>query len=241
MAGWPPLLIFTVIAVSVVIENFFPPSPSDVFVLLAAFLTHQGTLEPLTIFLVAWGFGVAGAIAVYWSSRKFGRRFFETPVGRRLISPGSFAAIEREYVRFGMGGIFFFRMLPAFRAVVAPFAGFVNLPAQRALPPIVLACAVWYGGLTILGSAVGSEWGLIKEYLGRVNFGLGVVAAIVLAIMLLVVLRRRKERRRAKLASLTPFDPAHPEEPAPMVDGLPVIDTAALEEARMAQEEERRR
>jgi membrane protein DedA with SNARE-associated domain len=241
VAAWPPLLIFTVIAVSVVIENFFPPSPSDIFVLIAAFLTHQGTLEPLTIFLVAWGFGVAGAVAVYWSSRKFGRRFFETPFGRRLISPGAFAAIEQQYVRFGMGGIFFFRMLPAFRAVVAPFAGFVNLPAQRALPPIVLACAVWYGGLTILGSAVGSEWSTIKEYLGHVNTGLGIVAAFVLGIIVFAVLRRRKERRREQLASLAPFDPAHPEQPAPMVDGLPVIDTAALEEARKAKEEERRR
>ena len=241
MAGQPPLLIFTVIAFSVVIENFFPPSPSDVFVLLAAFLTHQGTLEPLTIFLVAWGFGVAGAVAVYWSSRKFGRRFFETPVGRRLIGPGAFASIEREYVRFGMGGIFFFRMLPAFRAVVAPFAGFVNLPAQRALPPIVLACAVWYGGLTFLGSAVGSEWSTIKLYLGRVNLGLGIVAGLVLAVIIFVVLRRRKERRRERLASLAPFDPAHPERPAQMVDGLPVIDPAALEEARRAREEERRR
>jgi membrane protein DedA with SNARE-associated domain len=241
VAAWPTLLIFTVIAVSVVIENFFPPSPSDIFVLIAAFLSHQGTLNPVTIFLVAWGFGVAGAIAVYWSSRKFGRRFFETPLGSRLISPGAFAAIEREYVRFGMAGIFFFRMLPAFRAVVAPFAGFVNLPAQRAIPPIVLACAVWYGGLTILGSAVGSEWGAIKGYLGRVNLGLGVVAGIVLAVIVFSVLRRRKERRREKLSTLTPFDPAHPERPAPMVDGLPVIDPEALEDARKAREEERRR
>jgi membrane protein DedA with SNARE-associated domain len=229
-----------VIAVSVVIENFFPPSPSDVFVLLAAFLTHQGTLEPLTIFLVAWIFGVAGAVAVYWSSRKFGRRFFETPVGRRLISPGAFAAIEREYVRWGMAGIFFFRMLPAFRAVVAPFAGFVNLPAQRALPPIVLACAVWYGGLTILGSAVGSEWTAIKAYLGRINLGLGIVAGVVLAAILFVAIRRRNERRREKLASMAPFDPANPERPAPMVDGLPVIDSEALEDARRTEEERRR-
>ena len=58
------------IAISVIIENFFPPSPSDLFVVLGAFLTYRGTMEPLTIFLVAWGFGVAGAVLVYWASRK---------------------------------------------------------------------------------------------------------------------------------------------------------------------------
>lgn len=229
------------IAGSVVIENFFPPSPSDVFVLLAAFLTHQGTMDPLTIFLVAWSFGVSGAIVVYWSSRHFGRRFFETPFGRRLITPGAFAAIEREYLRFGMAGIFIFRMLPAFRAVVAPFAGFVNLPARRALPPIMLACGVWYAGLTLLGSSVGANWSTIRGWLGRVNAGLGIVAGLVLVVVVLWMFKRRKEARQARLDALTPFDPAHPERPAPMVNGLPVIDTAALEEARKAIEKERRR
>lgn len=227
------------IAVSVVIENFFPPSPSDVFVLLAAFLTHQGAMDPLTIFLVAWTFGVGGAVAVYWSSRRFGRRFFETPFGRRLITPGAFAAIEREYVRFGMVGIFIFRMLPAFRAVVSPFAGFVNLPARRALPPIVLACAVWYGGLTLLGSSVGANWSVIRHWFGRVNAGLGIVAGLALLGLVLWVLRRRKARRLEQLAELTPFDPAHPEQPAPMVDGLPVISAEALERARLDQQQER--
>ncbi len=227
------------IALSVVVENFFPPSPSDIFVLLAAFLTRQGTMDPLAIFLVAWVFGVAGAVLVYWSSRRFGRRFFDSPFGRRLITPGGFAAIEREYVRFGMAGIFIFRMLPAFRAVVSPFAGLVNLPARRAFPPIILACAVWYGGLTLLGSSVGANWGVIRHWLGRVNAGLGVLAGLVLLALVLWFLRRRNARRQARLDRLTPFDPAHPEQAAPMVDGLPVISPDALEQARIHEEERR--
>lgn len=239
MAAWPPLLIYGVIALSVVVENFFPPSPSDVFVLLAAFLTHQGTMDPLTIFLVAWSFGVGGAVLVYWSSRRFGRRFFESAFGRRLITPGGFAAIEREYVRFGMAGIFIFRMLPAFRAVVSPFAGLVNLPARRAFPPIILACAVWYGGLTLLGSSVGANWSGIQHWLKRVNAGLGVVAGLVLLAMVFWLLRRRNARRKARLEALAPFDPAHPDQAAPMVGGLPVISVDALEQARLDEEERR--
>ena len=217
------------------VENFFPPSPSDVFVLLAAFLTRQGGMDPLTIFLVAWGFGTAGAVLVYWISHRFGKRFFSSPVGRRLITPGTFAAIEREYVRFGMAGIFIFRMLPAFRAVVAPFAGFVNLPARRAFPPITLACAVWYGGLTLVGRSVGANWSVIRQWLGRVNAGLGILAGLVLIGLVLWILHRRNTRRRERLAALTPFDPAHPEQPALMIDGMPVISIDALEEARLAE------
>src|SRR5262249_52708500 len=158
LASWPPLLIYAVIALSVVVENFFPPSPSDIFVLLAAFLAHRGSMRPLTIFLVAWGFGFAGAILVYWSALRFGRRFLQWRLGRRLVTAGSVAAVEREYLRFGLVGIFFFRMLPAFRAVVAPFAGLVNLRPARTLPPIALACAVWYGALILIGTQLGENW-----------------------------------------------------------------------------------
>lgn len=223
-----------------VVENFFPPSPSDVFILLAAFLTRHGTMEPLTIFLVAWGFGSAGAAGVYWGARRFGRRFLEGRLGRRLMSPGTFAAAEREYLRFGLAGMFLFRLLPAFRAVVAPFAGFVNLPPWRALPPLVLACGVWYATLTGVGSLVGSEWQSIERIIARINQGLGVVAVVVALAILIWVVRRRRAARAAAMATLAPFEPLDPAQPAPMVGGLPVIDPDDLEAARIARREARR-
>lgn len=219
------------IAVSVVIENFFPPSPSDVFVVLAAFLGQRGTLEPLDIFLVAWGFGVGGAVLVYWSARRFGRRFFAGRLGRRLMTPGTFAAIEREYLRFGVVGIFLFRMLPAFRSVVAPFAGLVNLGPVRTLLPITLACGVWYGGLVLLGGAVGSEWETISATLSRLNRGLALLAVAVAVLLTVLILRRRRSGKE-RLATLQPFDPLHPERPAEMEAGLPQISVEELDEAR---------
>ena len=219
------------IAVSVVVENFFPPSPSDVFVVLAAFLAQRGTLEPLHIFLVAWLFGLGGAVLVYWASRRYGRRFFAGRLGRRLITPGTFAAIEKEYLRFGVAGIFFFRMLPAFRSVVAPFAGLVNLGPARTLLPIALACGVWYGGLVLLGGAVGSEWEHIRETLSRLNRGLAILAVLAAA-MLAVWLLRRRRTGKARLETLQPFDPLHPERPAEMEQGLPQVSVEELDEAR---------
>lgn len=191
-------------------------------------------MDPLTIFLVAWGFGTSGGIAVYAVSRKFGRRFFAGRFGRRLLSPGTFAVIEREYVRFGIVGMFLLRMLPAFRAVVAPFAGLVNLSPARAILPIAAACAVWYGGLVLLGTTVGSEWTTIWTTLGRLNRWLAILAAGLVVAVVLWLRRRRNELRQARLDSLTPFDPAHPDQPAAMEGGLPRISVDQLEEARRA-------
>ena len=218
-----------------VIENFFPPSPSDVFVVLAAFLTNRNTMEPLTIFFVAWGFGVAGAILVYWASLRYGRRFFHSRLGSRLISPGTFAALEKEYLRFGILGMFVFRMLPAFRSVVAPFAGLVALSPARALLPIAAASGIWYGGLTILGTELGAEWETINTTLQKLNTGLGIAAGIVAILLVIWFIRRRRALRQAKLENLTPFDPQNPGQPAPVVDGLPHVTAEQLNAARRAQ------
>jgi len=230
-------VIYAVIALSVVIENFFPPSPSDIFVVLAAFLAHRGTMRPLTIFLVAWIFGVAGAALVYWSARRFGRRFFEGRLGRRLMTPGTFAAIEREYLRFGVVGIFIFRMLPAFRAVVSPFAGLINLRPARTLLPIAAACAVWYGALILLGHKLGENWDTIVDSLGKLNRGLWIAAAVVLLLLTVWVLRRRQLSRR-RVSALQPFDPHFPDRPAELDQVLPRISAEALDEVRRERREQ---
>lgn len=199
MASWPPLALYAVIAVSVIIENFFPPSPSDVFVVLAAFLSSRGQLDPWTIFLVAWGFGVFGAVVVYFSARHLGRRFLDSRMGRRMVTPAGFASIEREYLRFGVAGIFISRLLPGFRAFVAPFAGFVNLPPSRALIPIILAAGTWYAGLTLLGSTMGAEWEAISGILGRLNRTLAIVAGLAALVLVIWLLRRKRQRAEESL------------------------------------------
>ena len=225
------------IALSVVVENFFPPSPSDVFVVLAAFLSHRGTMRPLSILAVAWLFGVAGAVLVYWSARRFGRRFFQGRIGRRLMTPGTIAAIEREYLRFGVIGIFLFRMLPAFRAVVAPFAGLIALRPAKALLPIAAACLVWYGALILLGHKLGENWEDILGLLGKLNKGMWIAALVVLGLFMLLLLRRRRTTQ-ARLATLTPFDPSAPERPAELLEGLPQISAEELDAARRARRDQ---
>lgn len=186
----------------VVIENFFPPSPSDVFVVFAAFLSHRGGMRPLSIFLLAWGGSIGGAAGVYWSARRFGRRFFQSPLGRRLLPPASYAAVEREYLRFGVAGMFFFRLLPGFRAFVAPFAGLAHLGVVRAMLPMILGSGVWFAGLVILGGALGSRWDTIATTLGHLNRTLAIVSAAVLLALGLYIRHRIRAHRRARLKEL---------------------------------------
>jgi membrane protein DedA with SNARE-associated domain/uncharacterized tellurite resistance protein B-like protein len=180
-------------------ENIIPVVPADVAVALGAFLSHRGTTSPLWVFLVVWSANVGGAVAVYLLARRIGRPFFATPLGRRLVSPGGVARIEREYLRFGVAGIFLARFLPGIRAVVPPFAGIFGLSAWRAILPMVAASAIWYGGITMLGVYLGGEWDVILGALKRLNQLLAVLAVLVIVGGLVLVLQRRRAAREEPL------------------------------------------
>ncbi|HEX2449996.1 MAG TPA: VTT domain-containing protein [Gemmatimonadales bacterium] len=198
MAGLPSTAVYLALGVLAVVENVVPPVPADAAVLLGAFLSQRGVTDPFVVFAVVWMANTAGAIAVYLVARRYGRRLFASPRGRRLLAPESMAVIEREYLRFGIAGIFFARFLPGIRAVVPPFAGIVNLSPARTIIPIALASALWYGGVTILGSVLGAEWERIAGILGNVNRTLGIAALAFTAVWAtrayLAARRRRRER-----------------------------------------------
>ncbi len=191
--------MYLVLGVLAVVENVVPPVPADAAVLLGGFLSHRGVTNPFAVFLVVWLANVGGAAAVYLVARRYGRRLFASPRGRKLLAPEAVAVIEREYLRFGVAGIFFARFLPGIRAVVPPFAGIVNLSPLRAGIPVALASGVWYGGVTILGSVLGAQWEHIAAILANVNRTLGLVALVVGVGWGVRVYLRARQRRRERV------------------------------------------
>jgi membrane protein DedA with SNARE-associated domain/uncharacterized tellurite resistance protein B-like protein len=194
------------------VENVIPPVPSDAAVALGAFLSQRGLTTPIGVFLVTWSANLLGAAAVYVSARHYGRRLFATETGRRLLAPRSLALIEREYLRFGTLGIFLSRFLPGVRAVVPPFAGLVGLGAVRTLVPMGVASAIWYGGITLLGSLIGSEWERIQRIISNINRTLGILAVLLIAAGAVWYWRSRRRRQRERVwhATRDALDPAAP-------------------------------
>ncbi len=193
-------------------ENVIPPVPSDAAVALGAFLTNRGLTTPLGVFFVTWLANLAGAAAVYFVARRYGRRLFATRTGRRLLAPRSLAIIEREYLRFGVAGIFVSRFLPGIRAVVPPFAGLVGLSPLRTFIPMAMASGIWYGGLIILASLIGSNWERINRIIMGVNQTLGIAGLVLILAGLVWYFLRRRARQRERIwhATEDALDPAGP-------------------------------
>lgn len=183
LAQWPPLVVYGLIAVSCAIENIFPPSPSDVFVAIAAFLSHDGRYAPVAIFLTAWVGSLAGAVSVYTGAARFADRFTASRVGRLIVPPSAMAFLLRQYGRYGALGLFLTRLLPGFRSVVAPFAGLNRIGPVRFLLPTTLASGLWFAALTWIGAELGDQWDVIVGVLDTLYSTLGVASGILILVL----------------------------------------------------------
>ena len=145
------------------------------------------------VFFFTWAANAGSGAAVYALARRHGVSLFRGVLGERIFSEYIVAHIEMQYRRHGVYGIFLSRLLPVWRGVVMPFAGIARVPPARALIPMALASAAYYGALIYLVSRLGTDLDEVLRALRHVNTILAIVAAAAVTIIVLwIILRRRR-------------------------------------------------
>ena len=192
LTGLPPSLVYSVLAAGAVVENILPVVPADTFIVVGGFIAGLGRVGVVSVFVTVWLFNVAGAVGVYLLGLRYGRAFFHTGAGQRLVPEGAMPRMESFYRRWGVAAIFAARFLPGFRALVPVFAGVAGVGAVRVVPPLLVASAVWYGALVRLGYLAGDNLQAVVEALARTNRGLLVVSAVLAAVLVVGWWRYRR-------------------------------------------------
>lgn len=154
-------------------------------------------MNPWLVFGLTWISNVTSAAGVYAMARRHGSVVSRGFLGRYIFTPNTVRHIEEQYRKHGAYGIFISRLLPIWRAVVMPFAGIANVPAWKALVPMALASAVYYGALTYLIMRLGTDLDSVIGWVKHINTGLAIVAglAALIIVVWIVRLRRRRQER----------------------------------------------
>jgi membrane-associated protein len=191
LAGGPPALLYVLVAGGAAVENVAPVVPSDMFVLLGAFLASAGRANPWGVLAGTWAANVAGSLLIYRLAHVYGRTFFATRIGAHLLKPHQIRQIGGFYARWGGAALFLGRFVPGVRAMVPVFAGVAHMPLRAVAPPLALASAIWYAVLVLLGSAAGRNWRVVAHLFDRLSAGLLAVGVLIALLVFLWWLRSR--------------------------------------------------
>lgn len=182
--GYPGL------ALLMLIENVFPPIPSELVVPLAGYMVSQGRLTLWGVALAGTLGSVVGALGFYALGRWLGGeriRGFARRHGRWLtLSPKDIDRAETWFARHGTWVVFLGRLVPGVRSLISIPAGVHRMPLTRFLVATTAGSLAWTTGLAWLGYRLGEDFAQIGQYVGTIS---KVVLGAMLAVYVWRVLR----------------------------------------------------
>ena len=182
------------VGLMVLLENLFPPIPSEVVLPLAGFLAGQGRMSLTAVLVAATAGSVLGALLLYELGRRLGRQRLAALLERLPLTGAE--DLERAEVWFGRHGgsaVLLGRLVPGVRSLVSIPAGVARMPLPRFLLYTALGSAVWNTALVVAGHQLGQRWTSVGEYSDLLSF---LVVGGLAAALAWVLLRRYRRARR---------------------------------------------
>ncbi|MEA2316380.1 MAG: hypothetical protein QOD44_569 [Solirubrobacteraceae bacterium] len=183
----------------ILIENLFPPIPSELILPLAGFYVGKGDLNFILAVLAATAGAVAGALIIYGVAR-FGGRPALLRFGKVLrVQEKDLDRADDWFDRYGVWIVLGGRLIPGARSLVSIPAGLSEMPLGRFIALTTLGSAMWNTALVGAGWALGSNYDKVGNIVGPVSTA--VVAVLVLALVAGAVWLVRRGRRRRTAAT----------------------------------------
>lgn len=178
------------------LENLFPPIPSEVIMPVAGLAVASGNLSFTLVLLVALIGTLLGNLVWYGAARLLGRdRFIDlaTRWGKYFFVKHSdvTAAID-WFDRHGTKAVLIGRFAPGVRTLISVPAGLAEMPLGKFLALSTIGSAVWIALLISAGMLLHNNWHIIAAVLDPL--GKILVIAIVLGLIGWVAWRRWKDR-----------------------------------------------
>jgi membrane protein DedA with SNARE-associated domain len=166
-----------------VLENLFPPIPSEVIMPLAGFAAARGDLSLVGVVLAGVAGTVVGNLPWYFLGHALGHERLRRLAGRfgRIwtISPSEVDDAVRWFGRYGWTAVFFGRMVPTIRTVISAPAGVARMPMWGFLLFTTLGSLLWIGLLTGAGLVLEAHYEAVADYVDPLSKA--VVAGVALA------------------------------------------------------------
>lgn len=170
------------IFVLMILENVFPPIPSEVILGAAGVLVEQGKMNGITLWIIATAGTLAGNLFWYW----LGSRWSEDQLKRVIDRWGRWLTFEWDeftkardiFRKYGDWIVFLLRFSPLLRTIVSLPAGLAKMKLWRFALFTFLGSLIWNGLLILGGRALA---GVIHRYESAAGYV--IVAIVVLGVV----------------------------------------------------------
>lgn len=173
------------------LESTFTPIPSEITLVPAGYLIHQGDMHWLPVLIACIGGTMAGSGFTYWVAVKFGRKIVKKYGNYVLFTEAKLKWVETYFKNHGEISMFTARLIPGLRHVIAFPAGLAHMDLKKFLVYTFLGSTLWIVILLVTGYLIGSSKDLIQQYIYHIKLG-AMAGALLLVGGYILIKRRRK-------------------------------------------------
>jgi membrane protein DedA with SNARE-associated domain len=180
------------VALLMLLENVFPPIPSEVIMPLAGFVSRRGEHDPILTVVAGSVGSLLGALAWYLVGRRVGEQRLRAWIdrhGRWLAMSGDDVDRAGEWFRrHGGVAVAVGRLVPGVRTLISVPAGFAGMSLVPFLLWSALGTVAWTAGLFLAGWLLGNAY---EKVAGPLNIATWVVLGLIVVAYVWRLVRHR--------------------------------------------------
>ena len=177
-----------------VLENIFPPIPSELVIPLAGFAAAKGDLNIVGVVIATTFGGIVGALPWYFVGRLYGLerlKRLSCRFGRLLtLNASDIDTAQRWFIKHGNLAVFFGRLMPTIRTLISVPAGIAHMPFIPFILYSALGTFIWNCLLLFSGYVLESQY---EKLSGPIDIFSNLIIATLLFIYIYRVITYKKE------------------------------------------------
>lgn len=184
----------------ILLENVFPPIPSEVILLISGFFSSYTSLSVFYMILASTLGSFLGAIILYYIGKIFNKERLKKIVNGRLgkilfLKENDIDKADEWFDNKGNKSVFFCRFVPIVRSLISIPAGMSEMPMGKFIIYTICGSMIWNTVLICLGYRLGRNWEYVLTILDKYQI---IVIVILVIIFGYVIIKFYRKKRKSK-------------------------------------------
>jgi membrane protein DedA with SNARE-associated domain len=179
-----PFWIYITLFIFAYIENVFPPSPSDLVVVIGGSLISTGVISFIPTLIITSVGSVLGFMTLYLIGSQVDKKLIRA--GKvKYISLSALEKAETWFIKYGFFIILINRYLPGTRSVISFFAGLSELNVKKTVILAFVSAVTWNAIIIYLGFIFGNNVGYVDNLLDTYSTIVISITAVVVVFLII--------------------------------------------------------
>lgn len=184
----------------IMIENVFPPIPSEVILLFGGFMTTYTKLNIIGMVVASTLGSIFGAIILYYIGKIFNKDRLKKLISGKLgkilrLKVSDIDNADNWFDNKGNKTVFFCRFIPLIRSLISIPAGMSEMSMFKFLLYTLFGSLIWNTVLVIVGSVVGENWTKIVGILDTYSHIVVIILSIIFVVVVYFFYRNRSNKK----------------------------------------------